>query len=37
MGGCGLASSGLEQGQVAGSCEHSTELSSSTKCSEFCD
>jgi len=37
MGGFGLASSDLEQGQAAGSCEHSTEPSSSTKCSEFCD
>jgi len=37
MGGCGLASSGLEQGKVAGTYEHSIEPSRSTKCSEFCE
>jgi hypothetical protein len=37
MGGCGLASFGLEQGKVAGTCEHNIEPSRSTICSELHD
>jgi hypothetical protein len=35
MGGCGVDSSGLEQGQTAVSFEHVMEPSGSTKCGEF--
>jgi hypothetical protein len=37
MGWCGLDSSGLGYGQVAGSCEHGDEPSGSIKGGEFLD
>jgi hypothetical protein len=37
MVGCGLALSGLRQGQVVDSCEHDRETSGSMKCGEFLD
>jgi hypothetical protein len=37
MGGHGLDSAGLGQGQIVRSCEHSIELLGCVKCGEFLD